>query len=560
MKSASFYLVLSSCLVGLLVAGSACGESVLFRFDNRDVAGGEPGEFDNNAPTYTQNSPNPGTTMTRPLPEDGSTANPITIRSIDAGVPMYVDDTTPWDGVSYLSVGTDIHTGNGIRLLNPGPFPASGAGSDNAGFNVGEYWVMNFESPVVVDFIDFSSLSQGSEIGRVTLGNMTPIQFDYDTLGTGSANTFNDPFNGAVVPAGTNIKFEGVAGDWRLTQIQVTEVPRWTLSIDRISGAMTLENTSGGDDTLLGYEIDSSIGALKPTGWNTISGHFDDSSNGGNESVDDDDAWTALTDTGASYSNDLTEFAFGGPGGAGNGATLTDGQMVALGQGWFPTLFEDDLTMTIVNSDGSNYNAAVEFTGNGGNPLKRSDFDHDGTVDIDDWNTFNSNRPSDLSGFPLAQAYLRGDLNGDGNNDGNDFLLFVHDYELDNGGGSFAQMLHAVPEPASLILFAACRTRPRRLSQASVPSLPAAAGAGVPDDGIERASCYARLVPAGGRRSRAVQWRQPAGNGDLELGRDLRPHDALPATNSGWATILAAVLEHRPGNGHPRSDRQSELF
>ena len=207
---------------------------------------------------------------------------------------------------------------------------------------------------------------------------------------------------------------------------------------------------------MVGYEVGSAIGALKPTGWNTISGHFDDSSNGGNESVDDDDVWTVLSNTGASYSNNLAEFAFGGPGGPGNGATLAANQEIDLGQAWFPTPFESDLTMTIVNSDGTHHNVAIVFTGNGDNPLKRSDFDHDGAVDIDDWNTFNSNRPSDLSAFPLAQAYLRGDLNGDGVNDGNDFLLFVHDYELDHGSGSFAQMLHAVPEPASLILIGAC--------------------------------------------------------------------------------------------------------
>ena len=210
MKVTFIWPLVLTIALGVFGATRVEGGIVTFDFVNGE-------EFDNDAPA--------GTTMMR---DAGGTEDPITITSVDAGAPEYVDDGgggLMWDGVSYLSTGTDIHTSGGMRIFNPGSFPSSGAGSDGTGFNEGEYWVMKFNRPVVVDLIDFNSLSQGSEIGRLTLDSMTPIDFDYDTLGTGSANTFNDPFGGAVIPAGTNIKFEGVAGDWRLIQIQVEEVP-----------------------------------------------------------------------------------------------------------------------------------------------------------------------------------------------------------------------------------------------------------------------------------------------------------------------------------------------
>jgi len=205
-------LLVASCALGILFTSQAHGDPVLFAFLDGT-------EFDNSAPV--------GTTMTR-FDEIG---NPITITSLDVKAPDYELNTTSgefeWDGVTYLDATTDIHgaSSGGIRIINPGDFPSSGAGTDNAGFNEGEYWTMEFDKPVVVELIDFSSVGTSSgEIIRVTVGNMTPIDWDQDDLTFGS-DGIEDPFSQLEIPAGTDIRFEGVAGDWRLTEIHVTEVP-----------------------------------------------------------------------------------------------------------------------------------------------------------------------------------------------------------------------------------------------------------------------------------------------------------------------------------------------
>ena len=436
MKTASFCVVLSGCLVGFLVAGPAQGAQVLFDFNANDN-----GPFDND---YA------------PLSLDGNPVGQINLTLQEAKGPDY-DSSGMWNGSTYADAKTHIVSGGLALDTSDANEPTWGTtGNESNGWDPGEYAVFTFDAPVVFDEIAFTSFNNSESM----IATIDDLSFSKTFFGTDDSP--QDPFDGLEIPANTPIRFTG-GGDansdagsshWRLVSLTVTEVPALSFSVDRLTGDMKLKNTSGADFTMLGYEIDSSIGALNPNSanWQTIAGHFDDSSNGGNELVDDDDVWTVVSDTGASYSNDLTEFAFGLPPSAGNGATLAANQEVDLGQAWFPTPFEDDLTMTVVDANGEQISLLVEYTGNGGNPLKRSDFDHDGTVDIDDWNTFNSNRPSDLSALPLAQAYLHGDLNGDGVDDGNDFVLFVHDYELDHGGGSFAQVLHTVPEPASLIL------------------------------------------------------------------------------------------------------------
>lgn len=80
------------------------------------------------------------------------------------------------------------------------------------------------------------------------------------------------------------------------------------------------------------------------------------------------------------------------------------------------------------------------------------DLSGDCQIDVSDWQQFRSGQQADLTGLSLSQAYARGDLNADFRNDHADFLLFKSAYEAANGTGSFADVLTAVPEPASGVL------------------------------------------------------------------------------------------------------------
>ena len=58
-----------------------------------------------------------------------------------------------------------------------------------------------------------------------------------------------------------------------------------------------------------------------------------------------------------------------------------------------------------------------------------------------------------MTGLTIQQSYAIGDLNGDLDNDFDDFITFKSSYEFFNGAGSFSQLVVAVPEPGSSVLF-----------------------------------------------------------------------------------------------------------
>jgi hypothetical protein len=97
----------------------------------------------------------------------------------------------------------------------------------------------------------------------------------------------------------------------------------------------------------------------------------------------------------------------------------------------------------------------VTFTGNGGQPYKRSDFNFDNALTAADYNVLLSNHLKTLTETTAATSYVKGDINGDLRNDVNDFRLFKADYIAANGEAAFAALLASVPEPGSLSLLAA---------------------------------------------------------------------------------------------------------
>jgi hypothetical protein len=83
-----------------------------------------------------------------------------------------------------------------------------------------------------------------------------------------------------------------------------------------------------------------------------------------------------------------------------------------------------------------------------------ADLDLDGELGVGDWQLLRANQFIDLTGFTSQQAWQHGDLNGDFRNDHADFILFKTAFEGAHGAGSFATMLAAVPEPATVVLIA----------------------------------------------------------------------------------------------------------
>jgi hypothetical protein len=82
-----------------------------------------------------------------------------------------------------------------------------------------------------------------------------------------------------------------------------------------------------------------------------------------------------------------------------------------------------------------------------------SDLNGDNEVDVADATLYLSGLHADLSGLTAAEARMRGDMNGDFQNNYNDFVIFRHAYEIENGAGALIAALK-VPEPAGIGWFA----------------------------------------------------------------------------------------------------------
>ncbi|QDT69341.1 hypothetical protein MalM25_22770 [Planctomycetes bacterium MalM25] len=187
-----------------------------------------------------------------------------------------------------------------------------------------------------------------------------------------------------------------------------------TLEVDRDTGAMTLNNTSGASVAgVTGVTLDSATGSV-----------------------------------------DLSDFIdFSG--------TLANSQIVALDSApgsapglWVRTPVED-ITATL-NIAGGDRTVDVNFVGNGGLKWITGDLDFDGALDADDYGILTLNAETDLSGLSSAAAYQLGDLNDDGANDVLDFGIFKDDFIAANGAPAFARLVAGVPEPGTGVLALAC--------------------------------------------------------------------------------------------------------
>jgi hypothetical protein len=240
---------------------------------------------------------------------------------------------------------------------------------------------------------------------------------------------------------------------------RVTPMLDVTLTINRDTGELTLENTSDAAIDMIGYTIISPKGAIDPGDMIPITGNYDIPIPPGDGSIDDNNSWEIVSSNNALFSEEST----------GDLGSLASSAIIPLGNmgAWVQSIYED-WSLQITLPDGSRASAAVEFTGNSDQPFDRSDLDFNGMIEPADWLKFRANYFNEFTGLSVAQSYEFGDLDGDGDNDFADFRLFQSDYVAANGLAAF-RALFSVPEPQSMVLVlmlgaAFSIRRPRRVS------------------------------------------------------------------------------------------------
>jgi hypothetical protein len=302
-----------------------------------------------------------------------------------------------------------------------------------------------------VDATNLSYYLDGVLVGATPLGDKSLAQLANDVAYLGRS-LYNDPF------------FQGSVDEFRIydNALSATEVmnnfnagPAGTgspavpkLTIDRATGAMTLSKLGTPFD-MFKYTINSPSGALDAAKWQTIADNRDADSGG---SFDSNDAWAVLSATDATLSEEDTVDGSADDGGKlGVGAGATSSLPLLTAGGWRKS-YREDVTMTLeilVDGVATVTPVTVSFTGNGGAPFKRSDFNFDNAINAADYNLFLSNYLKTITETVAGLSYAKGDVNGDLRNDVNDFRLFKADYIAANGQAAFAALVGAVPEPAS---------------------------------------------------------------------------------------------------------------
>jgi hypothetical protein len=215
------------------------------------------------------------------------------------------------------------------------------------------------------------------------------------------------------------------------------------LTVDRVTGGMTILNATGVPQDLKGYQITSQSGALDQTGWTPIAGRLDAT---GDQSIDADDNWLVATRPGSV--GDLSELSLGT-------GTLAPDTAVSLGSGTWRKYFRETSDVRFQYADAVSDElilGRVEFVGDGFVPYDFGDLDFDRDLDSDDWVQLQTHFGVNLTGLSTAQRYRAADLNDDGRHDLDDILQFQIAFDAAHGAGAFLAMTHGVPEPVSAAL------------------------------------------------------------------------------------------------------------
>ncbi|TWT97843.1 hypothetical protein Pla108_19960 [Botrimarina colliarenosi] len=309
----------------------------------------------------------------------------------------------------------------------------------------GRYFFADFTSQVIYSGVFDTSTSVGDYDGD----NFTDLQrhdIDFENLVEGGAalqniTSFGEDNAGNLYIVKFGNSFFPAGGEGEIFRISVTPEDALELIVDRDTGAITLLNSSASATAIQSVAISSAFGSLSPSEITPIAGTYDFN---GDQSVDDNDAWTLSSSTSFLLSESTS-------GDAGQLAAVSELAYSSAG-GWLRSPVED-LTATVVLGDGTLVDAQISYVGNGGVAFENGDLDFDGDIDRADFVLLAGHLHSDLSGMSGAQAYAGGDLNGDGVSDYFDFQAFKATYVALHGVEAFA-MLIGVPEPGSGLLLA----------------------------------------------------------------------------------------------------------
>jgi hypothetical protein len=331
-----------------------------------------------------------------------------------------------------FDANTPVASFSGTNLnqvqVQPGVFVASlGTREVVLNRNLNSLWHTIMVDPQDPSYTPALGTSFG--IGRV-------VSFGEDNAGNlyivDMGGTRGDPGFGNDYPGGATGEI------FRITPV----VPQLdvTLTVNRDTGALTLENSSGVAIDFSGYSIMSPSGGIDPGEMISITGNYDVPM--GDGSIDNNNAWQITSSTKTLFAEQST----------GDNGTLAAAAMVPFGDvgAWVQSIYED-WSLQITLPGGGMATGVVEFTGNGGLPFDRSDLDFNGMLEPADWLKFRANYFNEFAALSAAESYEFGDLEGDGDNDFDDYELFQSDYIAANGLAAF-QALPGVPEPSSLAL------------------------------------------------------------------------------------------------------------
>ena len=206
-------------------------------------------------------------------------------------------------------------------------------------------------------------------------------------------------------------------------------------TVDRTTGNLRLDANS--DFTIDAISIQSNAGALDPGNWSQIAGVLD----GNGDASFDSDPWEMTANT----TQELSENEVGPL----DGAIIGPGGLSSLdfGNVWVPSPFEDLVINLTLNNSAFTVPLTVEFTG--GSEIGFGDFDADGDLDVDDYETLLLGLNQEFPGATDLESYAFGDLTGDQQTNFADLAAFRDLYDAANGEGAFDNL---VPEPTGGIL------------------------------------------------------------------------------------------------------------
>lgn len=96
---------------------------------------------------------------------------------------------------------------NNITISDSNGTTAGIGSAEAASFNVNEAWLFSFDTEITFTQMDLTSIEAVDTV-TVTVGNLGSFTFTDPTDPNDAGDIYNDPFNGLVIPANTEITFK----------------------------------------------------------------------------------------------------------------------------------------------------------------------------------------------------------------------------------------------------------------------------------------------------------------------------------------------------------------